>query len=163
LSVFFLGMVQVSEIEVSVREAARSVTGSGNLREGGKGAPGVPQPTMANPIASAAGSAARLSFCAVLIAIPVYWSEAVYTSRRKAAMRVLTAQSASAVKLKGPEYTDKSACVAVPAAHGILQEQQPDKVRHSQFRCAEIGRIADVAFQSQAPAKKETEGRSGKR
>jgi hypothetical protein len=66
-------MVQVSETWLPVRVAARSVTGSGNLSEGGSGAPGVPQP-VANR--AAADRAAHPNLDTGFIAIPVYWSGA---------------------------------------------------------------------------------------
>ncbi|MGA2259212.1 MAG: hypothetical protein ABSG53_31450, partial [Thermoguttaceae bacterium] len=56
-----------------VRVAARSVTGSGNLREGGSGAPGVPQPVAKR---AAADRAAHPNLDAGFIALPVYWSGA---------------------------------------------------------------------------------------
>jgi len=44
LSVFRLGLVQVSVTALPARVAAKSVTGSGKFSDGGCGAPGVPHP-----------------------------------------------------------------------------------------------------------------------
>jgi hypothetical protein len=68
LSVFFLGMVQVRETWLPVREAARSATGSGSLREGGKGAPGVPQPERQSTVASPISAAVKLQLGIAFIA-----------------------------------------------------------------------------------------------
>jgi len=45
-------MVKASETWLPARVAARSVTGSGSLSEGGKGAPGVAQPARKKTAAS---------------------------------------------------------------------------------------------------------------
>jgi hypothetical protein len=62
LSVFFLGMVQARETWFPVRDAVRLVTGSGNLSEGGMGAPGVPHPVSAIPPAIPIASATCAAF-----------------------------------------------------------------------------------------------------
>lgn len=59
LSVVFVGMVQVSATWGPVRSAERSATGTGRLSDGGRGAPGMPQPPSATADANAAVNAAR--------------------------------------------------------------------------------------------------------
>jgi hypothetical protein len=59
--------------------------------------------------------------------------------------------------------TNEHAHAAVPATHRVLQNEQPGKVRHSQFRCAKCRRGTMDAFQCQAPALgKETDDPAGK-
>ena len=55
----FPGIVQVRFTASPVRLAERSLTGSGRLSDGGKGAPGVPQPTRALNATSAATAMAH--------------------------------------------------------------------------------------------------------
>jgi hypothetical protein len=68
--VFFLGMVQASETWSPVRDAVRFTTGSGNLSEGGMGAPGVPQPASANALAIPRASAALLRHFSIAFITP---------------------------------------------------------------------------------------------
>lgn len=114
------------------------------------GAAGVPQPltanTIASPMASATGGAAHPRLFAVLIALPVYWSGAgretqprrlaaracalsMPASRGEGAMLLLAAKLASAMNLIRQKYRDEAPLVAVPATHGILQEEQPSEIQ----------------------------------
>jgi hypothetical protein len=72
-------------------------------------------------------------------------------SRRQGTTLLLAAIFAGTVKLIGLKYIGKSAHAAVPATHGVLQEEQPDEIRHAQFGCAKDRRITIAAFHSQAP------------
>jgi hypothetical protein len=81
---------------------------------------------------------------------------------RHPALLLLTAKLAGTMKLIGQMDTNKSAHAAVPAAHRILQNEQPGNVRQAQFRCAKCRRFTMDAFQCQAPALgKETEDPAG--
>src|ERR1017187_2964616 len=78
-------MVQVSETWSPARVTARFVTGTARSRDGGNGAPGIPQPVNTAPRASVPANHPHLR--TQFIAIPVYWTAAQAYKLRTAATR----------------------------------------------------------------------------
>jgi hypothetical protein len=115
-----LGIVQVSATWLPVRSAARSVTGSGKLSEGGSGVPGVPQPAVISAATSPAGRAPHPILDKGFIALPVYWTRAGVGTQGAIALSALDESLAKIHSQMQSQHFDRR-CASISPSHGAIQ------------------------------------------